>query len=867
MSVDDLARELLGTSWFEALLDTIRLQAVIEDLPAVEHTAELPPIDWNAALRGASALTGATSESAQDAALRVAQGCLTDPRANDTQRTAAAIVLERLGNRLALELASSRNLVRKDAWTDAPAPLQLDVVRRRLELGIPVSGGDTVPGNPFQRQFWSAATAARWLSVSAPTSAGKSFIVKRWFDERLADRSEFRGVYLVPTRALIDEVSADLREHLGDSVPVFSIPWDDEIGKSTQEIHVLTQERLHLLQQRIPAFAAHLLFIDEAQKFADGQRGVLLQRVLDESVRRDPGVQVVFASPLSQNPGVLLDGAPGDAQTAALISETITVTQNILWADESKTDPAVWAIDLINGDRQTSLGKIRLAARPTSQQKRLAFVAAGVGGMSGGNLVYVNGAADAEAIARNIAATLGDDADVSEHDGIVALRDLVRRTIHRQYTLIDTLGQGVGFHYGNMPLLVRGEIEQLFRDGVLRYLVCTSTLLEGVNLPCRNLFARGPQRGRNKLMTPADFWNLAGRAGRWGKEFQGNIVCIDASDPVRWPSPPRRRVRQPLSRATDDVLGDISDLRSYIDAGAPLETAREDPLLEAVFSFLAVRDADGIPLSSLPGLHGLNDADGEVLHNAIRTAMSGVEVPDAVFRAHPGISPLSMHRLLHYFRDKKDQDSLLVRAPESRNAADSYVAALSRCTRYLGAPFGPQGRTWVLAILITQWMRGMPLAALIARRIAYYEEKDGEVRVARHIRGTMSDVEEIARFQAPKFLGCYTDVLRFHLESSGQAEAAAGLPDVVKMLELGVSSDTETALMTLGLSRMSAVELAKEVIPDNLDRQACLAWLNAQDLDGLDLPLLVRREIDGILTSSDDQSGSHVGSDRDGPTS
>ena len=28
-------------------------------------------------------------------------------------------------------------------------------------------------------------------------------------------------------------------------------------------------------------------------------------------------------------------------------------------------------------------------------------------------------------------------------------------------------------------------------------------------------------------MTEIDFWNLAGRAGRQGKEFQGNIICID----------------------------------------------------------------------------------------------------------------------------------------------------------------------------------------------------------------------------------------------------------------------------------------------------------------------------------------------------
>lgn len=528
-----------------------------------------------------------------------------------------------------------------------------------------------------------------------------------------------------------------------------------------------------------------------------------------------------------------------------------------MWADESGADTTVWKVTLVAGERTTGLGTVQLTARPTSQRKRLSLVVAAVGGAGGGNLVYVNGAADAEKVARDIAETLAEEIDLADHEEIVALRDLIARTVHPQYALITTLGRGVGFHYGNMPLLIRAEIERLFRVGVLRYLVCTSTLLEGVNLPCRNLFARGPQRGRGRPMTPADFWNLAGRAGRWGTEFQGNIICIDASDPERWPTPPRTRVRQPLSRATDAVLTDITDLYTYIDDGTPLDVARRQPVLEAVFSFLAVRNADGIALSSLPGLHQLSDADAATLHEAIGSAMDGVDVPADVFRRHPGISPVSMQRLLRHFRGKDDPESLLLLPPESKTAADSYVRALSRCTRHLGAPFGEGGRTWVMAILLAQWMRGMPLAALIAQRIAYFRDKKGEdpPKTAKHIRDTMADVEEYARFQAPKYLGCYADILRFHLDATGQGDLAAAQPDVVKLLELGVSTDTETALLTLGLSRLSAVELAKEVIPDDLGREACLEWLRTHDLDQLDLPALVRHEIDEVLRRSEGEAG------------
>ena len=46
------------------------------------------------------------------------------------------------------------------------------------------------------------------------------------------------------------------------------------------------------------------------RKFGDDSRGVLLQQVLDEVVQRSEGSQVVFASALSENPEVLLEGSP-----------------------------------------------------------------------------------------------------------------------------------------------------------------------------------------------------------------------------------------------------------------------------------------------------------------------------------------------------------------------------------------------------------------------------------------------------------------------------------------------------------------------------------------------------------------------------
>src|SRR5699024_5356132 len=118
---------------------------------------------------------------------------------------------------------------------------------------------------------------------------------------------------------------------------------------------------------------------------------------------------------------------------------------------------------------------------------------------------------------------LGSTSEIDDQR-ISDLQELIRKSVHSSYLLAEVISRGVAFHYGNMPQPVRQGVEELYRAGLIRFLVCTSTLLEGVNLPCTNIWIMNPRRGQGNPMTPFDFWNLAGRAGRWGAEFAGNII-------------------------------------------------------------------------------------------------------------------------------------------------------------------------------------------------------------------------------------------------------------------------------------------------------------------------------------------------------
>ncbi|HRE01051.1 MAG TPA: helicase-related protein, partial [Ilumatobacteraceae bacterium] len=599
-----------------------------------------------------------------------------------------------------------------------------------------------------------------------------------------------------------------------------------------------------------PSLGMDVIFVDEAQKLDDGDRGILLQRVIAEAVRRAPDAQVFFASPMSANPSELLAGVPAGARTRSITSDAVTVTQNLYWVNQVRGHPRRWSVDLVSGGQPESAGEIDLPASPSPTSKRLPLVAVAMGGQSDSNVVYMNGAADAEKCAAQIYDALGPDADASADPDIAALRQLSSAIVHERYALDTVLKRRVAFHYGNMPLLLRNEIDRLFRIGALRYLVCTSTLLEGVNLPCKNVFARGPRRGRGNPMSPADFWNLAGRAGRWGQEFQGNIVCVDTANAEQWPTVPRTRVRYPLARAVDPVLRDLEPFVDYVQSGAPIAADAQTAAIEGVYSFLAGRLARGHSLADVPGLPPISASDLERLQSVVGESLATIEYPMDLVERHAGISPLSMQRLLTLFADAGDPGRLAVSPPESSDAVDTVVAALGRLAAVVGGNFGTPPRQYMLSLLIVNWMRGWPLARLISGRIDYLARTGREPQVGKVIRECMADVEQFARFEAPKYLACYIDVLRFHYERLGITEQMPPMPNVAMLLELGVSRTTELSLLSLGMSRSSAIGLSEFIVSDDLTRDECIAWLDSRDLEQLNLPTLVVKDIRSALGRS-----------------
>jgi len=834
------AAAALASGQFKEILWALRLRAIQADLPELALSAPIPDVNWQFALLCASTLTAETTEAAQIAVLRVASGCLLDENTSPEECAAATALLERDGNGLAVQLAEQEGLYDPKSDAFRPIAVQLEVIKSKLQHSIPLSTGMSLPVNGFQSDLWEDATANDWLSVSAPTSSGKSRIMREWFLEQLRSNDDFSAVYLVPTRALVEEVSANFRESVGATTSVFMMPWDKSIHDARSRVLVMTQERLHLVQVDKPDFHVDLLFVDEAQGLGAAHRGILLQQVIDRTVAANPTAQVLFASPLSDNPELLLAGVPGTASSAAFTSETVTVNQNILRVEPAHRDRSTRIVELVHSGEGVQIGTIKLPDRPSGVRANIAAVAHALGTM-GGNIIYANTPHEAEQYAQQLCGRLGTSSKQFDPD-ILELQSLIRTAVHPNYALINALNFGVAFHYGNMPLSVRAEVERLFEEDKISYLVCTSTLLEGVNLPCKNIFIRAPKKGLGNPMSELDFWNLAGRAGRWGKEFQGNVICIDTSLLNAWEHVPTVRGKFALKRAVPSGLSDPTGLLEYLESAELAVDANPDG--ENLFSYLAARRVGGssldIELASAPSPEIL-----DYVRQRVDGAIESFELPSYFIPKHAGISPIAMMRLLNSFRQSGLTPKALTIPKPSTLVKGRYKTVYARLGATMTSAFGQapaegeDKRKWQIAALVINWMNGMPLARLIEQR-----ESD-RTPLPKAIRDVMSDIETVVRFQSAKYLACYNDVLATFAEQQGATDAVPAF-DVTMMLELGVSRPSQVALMSLGLSRTATLAISNLIGPDEWTTKEALAWLRSTNFAAVDIPSALRKEIERI---------------------
>lgn len=96
----------------------------------------------------------------------------------------------------------------------------------------------------------------------------------------------------------------------------------------------------------------------------------------------------------------------------------------------------------------------------------------------------------------------------------------------KEWIVTKAIKAGIGVHHGLVPKYIQNEIIKLFNEGILKIIIATTTITEGVNTSAKNIIVLSHKKG-SKLLKKFDAQNIEGRAGRFLKHYRGRVFIID----------------------------------------------------------------------------------------------------------------------------------------------------------------------------------------------------------------------------------------------------------------------------------------------------------------------------------------------------
>ncbi len=434
------------------------------------------------------------------------------------------------------------------------------------------------------------------ILVQMPTSAGKTLLAKFAIIQTKALKPNGMIAYIVPTRALVNQVTIELRDDFREilsveqSVPAFELdPTEERLLKSRPDVLVTTPEKLDLLIRRNHPATQDMSMVvtDEAHNISDENRGARLELLLGTIKRDRAGVRFLLLSPFLPNdnelvtwlgedralPPISIDWKPN----RKLVGAVSTVRRGYKdWLLEFETLPSAHALDVSPG--------MHIAIGPGTNQRTIKSITkATVHSLlhRGTILVLCAGKGTASSRATEIAEDMLPSAESSKE--VESVCHYLEAEVGRHSNLIDCLRRGVTYHHAGLSYEARWLIEGLIRRGHVKVICGTTTLAQGVNFPITTVIIETLVKG-NAHLSYQDFWNIAGRAGRTHVDTLGVVVCpVHNEDKLQ-------EVKEFLKGDAQAIVSQLSALLEKIDDIAGqfnLSTLRNVPQLSALLQFLA----------------------------------------------------------------------------------------------------------------------------------------------------------------------------------------------------------------------------------------------------------------------------------------
>lgn len=675
----------------------------------------------------------------------------------------------------------------------------------------------------FQKDIW-ALFQSDYLAFSGPTSSGKSHVLKEFVKQESANDT-FQAVYVVPTRALISEVSGDLRS----SIPEIRVSTGVDLDESTEDdfIFVLTPERcLSLLDYEDDDIEIDLIFLDEIQNLEDNSRGPLFENVLQSMVEIWPEAQVFAAGPYISNPGEVLSNIlnvdPESISTSYTpvlhLEARFTFKKYSDSIDVEVSSPSDRKISL-SIERPTGLNYSSIKNNKRNTIKQLVDLY----GADNQNLIYSKTRKMAEGKALSL---IEIEDNKVEDPRLEELVDFLSKHIHKEYSLVKTLNYGIAFHHSSVPSIARQEIEDLFRDEMIHTIVSTPTLLQGVNLPAEKMFILDPSKGRDNRLSDFDFQNLIGRTGRVGSRLYGTIIYVDREDDEWARDRMDGETEKQVVSATEKVFNSKrSELLKNID-NPNIREIGDDGLRYTITILRNKYQKEDHDLQSYLERNELTTEEIHEIESRLSELMGNLPIPEEVLRKNPTVDPILQNKLYQHVRYNVQDWEI-----QSRDLRDSFfnvsrrLNSVFRFTNDNNAgllleegvePETKEGEIFRVLYPGYHWLRGDSYNEMIRKRQAALDE---ETNIDTTIKNLMEIVNRDVRFILVRYFKILCDILKtiddyenqFMLNFDKRLERGAYHPNLLKLIDAGVDRS-----IAIGMEGFEGN--VQQYIHDNKDR-------------------------------------------------
>jgi superfamily II DNA/RNA helicase len=388
--------------------------------------------------------------------------------------------------------------------------LRLSASRKNpMDIPLSVLNQIMIPDG-WQNEAIQGLKAGRDVILDAPTGAGKTFVLEQFIE---SSRGTAQIFYTAPTRALANDKYAewssrnwrvglctgDVRIQLDAPVLVGTLEaLRGRVAPAAVAGSVFAEASPDKCELRV-AGSPSLLVVDEYQWLADGARG-------------------------NHYEGVLME-APASTQLLLMSGSVRNVEDVAAWLRRLEREPVL----VRHHERPVPLEEVDAGTlKRRAPDKMEGFWSQVIAGALmedlGPILVFAPHRKDAEKLARQLA-------------GRLPLPQPLRLSAEQERvagkTLAGFLEKRVAYHHSGLSWQQRaGLIEPLAKAGQLRVVVSTLGLSSGINFSLRSVLITARSYtagGLDHRLQPDEIMQMAGRAGRRGKDSVGYLIFADSS--------------------------------------------------------------------------------------------------------------------------------------------------------------------------------------------------------------------------------------------------------------------------------------------------------------------------------------------------